>query len=37
SLMLPYSITLLIVWSLALGLYWALGIPLGLQSTYTYP
>lgn len=37
SLMLPYSITLLITWSLALGLYWALGIPLGLQSTYTYP
>ena len=37
SLMLPYSITLLITWTLALGLYWALGIPLGLQSTYTYP
>ena len=37
SLMLPYSITLLITWSLSLGVYWALGIPLGLQSTYTYP
>ena len=37
SLMLPYSISLLITWSLVLGLYWALGIPLGLQSTYTYP
>ena len=37
SLMLPYSITLLVTWSLSLGLYWALGIPLGLQSTYTYP
>ncbi len=37
SLMLPYSIGLLIAWTLALGVYWALGIPLGLQSTYTYP
>ena len=37
SLMLPYSVSLLVIWSLALGLYWALGIPLGLQSTYTYP
>ena len=37
SLMLPYSITLLVTWSLLLGLCWALGIPLGLQSTYVYP
>ena len=37
SLMLPYSLTLLVTWSLLLGLCWALGIPLGLQSTYTYP
>lgn len=37
SLMLPYSISLLVTWTLALGLYWAVGIPLGLQSTYTYP
>ncbi|MDE0105003.1 MAG: AbgT family transporter [Bryobacterales bacterium] len=37
SMMLPYSLTLLVTWSLLLGLCWALGIPLGLQSTYVYP
>ncbi len=37
SLMLPYSLTLLVSWSLFLVLYWAIGIPLGLQATYTYP
>ena len=37
SLMLPYSLSLLVTWSLLLGVYWTLGIPLGLQSTYAYP
>jgi len=37
SLMLPYSITLLVTWTIFLVLYWVLGIPLGLQATYTYP
>ena len=37
SLMLPYSITFLIGWTLYLLVYWALGIPLGLASTYTHP
>ncbi len=37
SLMLPYSVSLLATWSLALAFCWLLGIPLGLQSTYTYP
>ena len=37
SMMLPYSITFLITWSLFLTLVWALGIPLGLQAPYTYP
>jgi aminobenzoyl-glutamate transport protein len=37
SMMLPYSITFLVVWSAFLALYWMLGIPLGLQSSYTYP
>ncbi|HYC89099.1 MAG TPA: AbgT family transporter [Thermoanaerobaculia bacterium] len=37
SMMLPYSITFLITWSLFLTLLWALGIPLGLQAPYTYP
>lgn len=37
SLMLPYSITFLIFWSIFLVIYWMLGIPLGIQATYTYP
>lgn len=36
SIMLPYSLALLVIWSLFLLLYWTLGIPLGLQSTYEY-
>ncbi|HAN26453.1 MAG TPA: hypothetical protein DCP75_01735 [Haliea salexigens] len=34
--MLPYSITFIILWTLFLLGYWALGLPLGLQSSYTY-
>ena len=37
SLMLPYSVTLLITWTIFLLIYWALGIPLGLQASYVYP
>jgi aminobenzoyl-glutamate transport protein len=37
SIMLPYSIALMIGWTIFLLAYWALGIPLGLQSSYTYP
>lgn len=37
SLMLPYSITFLVGWTAFLLLYWATGIPLGLQAPYTYP
>jgi aminobenzoyl-glutamate transport protein len=37
SLMLPYSITFIVGWSVFLLLYWATGIPLGLQAPYTYP
>ncbi|RPA69599.1 AbgT family transporter [Cyclobacteriaceae bacterium YHN15] len=36
SIMIPYSITLLVCWTLFLLLYWTIGIPLGLQSTYDY-
>lgn len=36
SIMLPYSLVLLVVWTLFLLLYWTLGIPLGLQATYEY-
>lgn len=37
SLMLPFSITIIILWTLFLLGYWALGIPLGLNSSYIYP
>ncbi len=37
SLMLPFSITFLVIWTLFLLGYWMLGIPLGLQAPYTYP
>lgn len=37
SMMLPYSLAFLVVWSLFLAAYWMLGIPLGLQSSYTFP
>jgi aminobenzoyl-glutamate transport protein len=37
SMMLPYFFGLLVVWTMFLLAYWAIGIPLGLQSTYVYP
>lgn len=37
SMMLPYTVIFLIAWSIFLLIYWALGIPLGLQATYVYP
>jgi p-aminobenzoyl-glutamate transporter AbgT len=37
SLMLPFSITFLVVWTIFLLVYWGLGIPLGLQAPYNYP
>ena len=37
SLMLPYSIALLLVWSVLLVVFWVSGIPLGSQSSYVYP
>lgn len=36
SLMMPYSIAMLIGWTIFLLAYWALGIPLGIQAPYTY-
>ncbi len=36
SIMLPYSITFLTVWSAFLFLYWQLGLPLGIQGGYEY-
>ncbi len=37
SLMIPYSIVFLVVWTLFLLLYWTVGIPLGLGAFYSYP
>lgn len=37
SMMLPFSITFLVIWTIFLLLYWLMGLPLGLQAGYTYP
>lgn len=37
SMMLPYSVIFLITWTIFLLIYWAIGIPLGLESSYVYP
>ena len=41
SLMLPYSLVFMVVWTAFLIGYWmlglAIGLPLGVQSSYTYP
>ena len=37
ALMLPYSVALLLLWTLLLIAFWAFGIPLGLGASYRYP
>ncbi len=37
AMMLPYSISFLVIWTLFLLLYAFIGFPLGIQSSYTYP
>lgn len=37
ALMLPFSISFLLLWSAFLLVYWALGLPLGIGSTLTFP
>ncbi|MEG3193560.1 AbgT family transporter, partial [Lysobacter sp. D1-1-M9] len=37
ALMLPFAVTLLVVWTAFLVGFWALGIPLGVGSSYGYP
>lgn len=37
SLMLPYSVFFIILWTIFLVIFWSLGIPLGLQADYFYP
>ncbi|MBR9727239.1 AbgT family transporter [Shewanella intestini] len=36
SMMLPFSLALLSVWSVWLLIYWSIGLPLGLGSSYVY-
>ncbi|MFO0976916.1 MAG: AbgT family transporter [Planctomycetaceae bacterium] len=36
SLMLPYSMTFLVVWTAFLFIYWQIGLPLGISGGYTY-
>jgi aminobenzoyl-glutamate transport protein len=37
SMMMPYSVVFLVAWTIFLLVFWALGLPLGLQGAYTYP
>ncbi len=37
SLMLPYSVCILLLWTAFLLAYWGLGLPLGIQASYVYP
>jgi aminobenzoyl-glutamate transport protein len=37
AMMLPFSVSFLVLWTGFLVAYWALGIPLGLGASYTYP
>ncbi len=37
AMMLPYSVWFLATWTVFLLIYYAIGIPLGFQSSYTYP
>ncbi len=36
AMMLPFSVTFIVLWTVFLLGYWALGFPLGIQSSYTY-
>ena len=37
SMMLPYSVAFILLWSALLVLFWTLGLPLGTDSSYVYP
>jgi aminobenzoyl-glutamate transport protein len=37
SMMLPYSVVFMILWTIFLLVYWQLGIPLGLDAPYVFP
>ena len=37
ALMLPYSMSFLVLWTIFLLIYFGIGLPLGIQASYTYP
>jgi len=37
AMMLPYSMWFLVTWTIFLLIYFAIGLPLGIQASYTYP
>jgi aminobenzoyl-glutamate transport protein len=37
AMMLPYSMSFLLLWTIFLLIYFAIGLPLGIQASYTYP
>jgi len=37
AMMLPYSVTFIVAWTMFLMIYWALGLPLGFLASYEYP
>jgi aminobenzoyl-glutamate transport protein len=37
AMMLPYSLSFLVLWTIFLLLYYLVGLPLGIQASYTYP
>jgi aminobenzoyl-glutamate transport protein len=37
AMMLPYSVSFLVAWTIFLLVYYAIGFPLGIQASYTYP
>ncbi len=37
AMMLPYSVSILSLWTVFLLIYMFIGLPLGIQSSYTYP
>ena len=37
AMMLPYSMSFLAAWTLFLLAYYMIGLPLGIQASYTYP
>ena len=37
AMMLPYSMSFLVIWTIFLLAYFAIGLPLGIGSSYTYP